>query len=286
MTDRDPAAAAGTASQPHPDAITRAHLTGATAPSPRIARYDPAADLTELIQRFWVPVWDLPPGTTQTQKVLQHPSCLLVIASTYARFYGVVTGLSTIDLTGQGWAFGTMLSPAAGHLLWGRSVEQLSNTHVDLAELPSLGGPALTAAVTDLMTPDPHDPARHRQAARAVEDQLRRHLPVDDTGRLVNDIVRTVDAHPALARVEELADLVGLDVRTLQRLTREHLGLTPKWLLQRRRLHEAVGRLQGGGLTLTDLAHDLGYADQAHLTRDFVRFTGMTPSAYLADQRP
>ena len=62
------------------------------------------------------------------------------------------------------------------------------------------------------------------------------------------------------------------------------IGLSPKWLLQRRRLHDAVEALKAGAGTLAEVAADLGYADQAHFTHDFRTVTGMTPGEYLKDQ--
>jgi len=64
----------------------------------------------------------------------------------------------------------------------------------------------------------------------------------------------------------------------------QRIGLSPKWLLQRRRLHDAVEALKAGPGTLAEVAAELGYADQAHFTHDFRTVTGMTPGEYLKDQ--
>ncbi len=63
-------------------------------------------------------------------------------------------------------------------------------------------------------------------------------------------------------------------------------GLTPKWLIQPRRLQEAVERLRGTPDSLGDVAALLGYADQAHFTRDFARVTAMTPGQFAARHAP
>ena len=60
------------------------------------------------------------------------------------------------------------------------------------------------------------------------------------------------------------------------------LGLTPKWLVQRRRLQEAAERLRSRTTTLAEVAAALGYADQPHFSRDFARVTGMTPGEFAA----
>ncbi|MFT3872315.1 MAG: helix-turn-helix domain-containing protein [Nocardioides sp.] len=265
------------------DPIDRAHLTGATRPSPPIYRYAPAPELADLVERYWLPVWSLTEPSSQS--TLQHPVCLIVVSNTYARFYGVVRGLSTVTLEGEGWAVGVMFRPAAGRLLLGRSVTVVADSYLDLTELDSLDGAALTAELRAAMTPDPHGEGGHRRAIAAYEARLRSLLPVDEQGQLINEVIDWLHHHPAVTRVADVAAAFGLSERALQRLVESRVGLTPKWLIQRRRLHDAVEQLKkGGGPTLADLAVELGYADQAHFTHDFRAVTGITPGSYLADQ--
>ena len=103
-------------------------------------------------------------------------------------------------------------------------------------------------------------------AIAAYEEALARFLPVDEQGSQINAIIDWLEAHPEVTRVSEVADAVGLSERGLQRLVVDRVGLTPKWLIQRRRLHDAVARLKAGDRTLADLAAELGYTDQAHFT--------------------
>ncbi len=155
------------------DPIDRAHLTGVTRPSPPIHRYAASPHLVDLVERYWIPVWSLTEPSTQS--TLQHPVCLIVVSNTYARFYGVTHGRSSVTLEGDGWAVGTMLQPAAGRLLARRSVAELTDTHVDLDEIAGLDAGGLVAEIRAAMTPDPGDPAGHargdrggRAAARGV----------------------------------------------------------------------------------------------------------------------
>lgn len=207
-----------------------------------------------------------------------------MVASDYARFYGVTTGLSTVELSDDGWAVGTMLRPAAGRLLWRRPVSELTDRHVGLDAVPGVAAAELTSRIRAVMAPEPSDPARHAEAVGMIEEILAGHLPVDEIGLLVNAIVDRVESDQTITRVDHLADAVGLGERQLQRITRDRLGLSPKWLIQRRRLHDATLRLKQGTVGLADLAYELGYSDQAHFTRDFSRVTGTPPGWYLADQ--
>lgn len=286
MPDRPDDAAEGTrGGRPVLDDIERAHLRDPADEGHTIHRYRPATDLTGLARRFWIPVWHYPPGHPAAQQVLQYPVCLVVVSDSYARFYGVVSGLSRTVLEGQGWAVGLMLQPAAGMLLTGGSVAELTDRFVDLAEVPGLPGARLTSAVRRVMSPGPDDSARHTQAIREIERDLRTHLPVDEEGELINAVVEDVETNPGLHLVADLCDRHALTERTLQRLVRRRVGLSPKWLILRRRLQEAAGRLREPHADLAGIAADLGYADQTHFTRDFRSVTGFTPGRFAARYR-
>lgn len=273
---------ATTDSAPAPiDPVDRAHLTGASRPAPPIHRYAPDPGLVELVTRYWIPVWSVP--EPQQQSTLQHPVCLIVVSNTYARLYGVARGLSTVTLEGTGWAAGVMLRPATGRLLLGGPVTAINDGFVDLAEVEGLDGAALVGQIRDAMV-EPSSPAAHRRVIEAYEQRLRRLLPLDDAGRLINQVIDWLVDHPEVTRVGEMAEAFGLGERSLQRLVEQRVGWSPKWLIQRRRLHDAVLRLKRGDTTVTDIAADLGYADQAHFTHDFRAVSGMTPGQYRADQ--
>jgi AraC-like DNA-binding protein len=64
------------------------------------------------------------------------------------------------------------------------------------------------------------------------------------------------------------------------------VGVGPKWVINRYRLHEVVERLQeSADISFTELAIDLKYFDQAHFIRDFRRFVGCPPAAYTRRNR-
>lgn len=274
-----PASAGRTAAR---DDIERAHLVDPTDRTWSIARASVSPDLAELARRFWIPVWDVPEGRDSVQRVLQYPVCLIVVSDTYARFYGVVSGLSHTMLTGRGWAVGIMLQPAAGHLLAREPVRRMTDRHVDLTTVAAIDGAALTEGVRGAMRADPTASSAQARAREVVEDTLRPLLPVDDEGRLVNAIVEDVETSPELLRVHDLCQRFDINERTLQRLLHKRIGLGPKWLIRRRRLQEAADRLRDSGAELAGIAVDLGYADQAHFTRDFRMATGLTPGEFAS----
>jgi transcriptional regulator GlxA family with amidase domain len=86
------------------------------------------------------------------------------------------------------------------------------------------------------------------------------------------------------ARVELLAAMHHVAPRTLQRLFRRYVGVGPKWVLKRLRIHQAAEQLTAKSpRQWTELALDLGYYDHAHFIRDFRLVVGRSPAEYAAE---
>lgn len=267
--------------------MERAHLGDDSGFRPPVHRYAPPAELDDVVRRYWVPVWSLPPGETSVQRVLQYPVCQVVVGPEYAWLVGPRRGLSTQTLTGSGWVVGAMLQPATGGLLTPEPIAELRDGIRELDEVSSVDVDALVPALRSAMSDDPGDPQRRLRACVILGEALGALLPVDEEGLLVNAIVDYVEHDSAVQRVSQVCERFGVAERTLQRILARRVGLSPKWLIQRRRLHEVAGRLRAAErVDLARLATDLGYADQAHLTRDFRTVTGVTPGAFAAEPRP
>lgn len=115
-----------------------------------------------------------------------------------------------------------------------------------------------------------------------VQTFLRNRRPVpDERIDLVGRIVLRASTDREITRVDHLVREFGIGSRGLQRLFAEYVGVSPKWVIQRYRLHEAAERIAEGGISdWATLALDLGYADQAHFIRDFRRLVGSSPGEY------
>lgn len=82
---------------------------------------------------------------------------------------------------------------------------------------------------------------------------------------------------------ESLARETGYSPRHLARLFRERCGLSPKGLQRILRVNAAARLMRGPGeLSLTRLAQELGYFDQAHFIHDFRAVCDVTPGTYRA----
>jgi AraC-like DNA-binding protein len=81
-------------------------------------------------------------------------------------------------------------------------------------------------------------------------------------------------------RVTRLATILGQSPRTLQRKMRTSTGLAPKQFMGVERFRRAVQDLSNRNAKLSVVASDLGFSDQAHLTREFQRHAGLPPGAF------
>jgi len=94
---------------------------------------------------------------------------------------------------------------------------------------------------------------------------------------LVREVIAQMLADRTLIRVAELEQRIGIGRRTLQRLFARYVGVSPKWVLARYRMHDVLTALDDGYGLLTDLATAYGWYDQAHFIRDFTALVGTTP---------
>lgn len=147
------------------------------------------------------------------------------------------------------------------------------------AVLPAeqLWGPAATALATRMTSARGVD-----ELVACVETFLRDRWPADDPQvELVGRIVAALLHDRTISRVDDVTERVGISPRTLQRLFQRYVGVSPKWVLRRYRLHEAAAVLaQEQHRPLAEVAAELGYFDQSHFIRDFTAAIGMTPVAY------
>ena len=87
-------------------------------------------------------------------------------------------------------------------------------------------------------------------------------------------------------RLQDLADLVGLSQSYFSSAFKASTGLAPhQWQMQAR-IERVKQRLLQPGASLIQVAHATGFADQAHMTRVFKQFVGVTPAAWRRAQAP
>jgi AraC-like DNA-binding protein len=81
-------------------------------------------------------------------------------------------------------------------------------------------------------------------------------------------------------RVQEMAAQAGMPIRTLHSRLMQHVGLSPKRLLRIERLHRVLANSQIRSVPWALLAATCGFADQAHMIREFQELLGEPPTAW------
>lgn len=250
----------------------------------RLVRHEPCGELAGFVENYWSVSWDLPPGVVRRSAVLAHPAVSLSVESGGCRPGAPTAGVYLTGLergrfealqSGRGGVAGVKFRPGGLTALTGITAVELVDRTVPAARLlPEVAG----------LTNAPFDAAL---AAPCFDEYLRRFEPErDERHELVLQLVHRLLVDTDVTRVEQLAAAAGMSTRSLQRLFRHYVGVGPKWLLTRYRLHDAVERLDAGfDGSLASLAAELGWTDQAHFTREFTALVGEPPSEYRQRER-
>jgi AraC-like DNA-binding protein len=237
-------------------------------------RYPPSADLAGLVERYWVVSWELPHGREGSITLLPHPCVNVVLDRGRLTVSGVGRNRFTYAYRGVGGVFGIKFRPGGFQPFLGRPLSDITD-----AVLPAeqLWGPPATVLAERMAAAAGVD-----ELAALVEGFLRaRWPPPDPQVELVQRIVAALLHDRTVARVDDVTERFAITPRTLQRLFQRYVGVSPKWVLRRYRLHEAAAVLaREQHRPWAEVAAELGYFDQSHFIRDFTAAIGMTPGAY------
>jgi AraC-like DNA-binding protein len=161
---------------------------------------------------------------------------------------------------------GVRFRPGAAGEFFGVPLQDLRDQRIPLADLGAVPSLARALDVQDL-DPEGSDPL---PAMRAAVVARMRQIPDPDA------------AAPAILAglragrsVREVAQELGLSERHLHRRTVAGFGYAPKTLQRIVRFQRAL-RLARSGVAAVDVAVAAGYADQAHLSHDVKRLSGVT----------
>jgi AraC-like DNA-binding protein len=237
-------------------------------------RFTPAEDLAALVERHWLVTWELPPGRTASVTLLPHPCVNVVLDGGRIGVSGVGRGRFSYAYRDTGRVFGVKFRPGGFLPFLGRPLAEITGVTLPAEQL---WGPAATEL------------ASRMTAAAAVEELIAlfeaflrdRWPPADPQVGYVGEIVAALLNDRTITRVDDVTERFNIAPRTLQRLFARYVGVTPKWVLRRYRLHEAAAVLdREQHRPWAEVAAELGYFDQSHFIRDFTAAIGMTPVAY------
>ncbi|MEU3790565.1 helix-turn-helix domain-containing protein [Streptomyces fructofermentans] len=242
----------------------------------------PAEALRPYVEHYWLIDWDL--AEPYVSHVVPHPSVHVVFQwfegrEPFAEVAGIPSGLFTQRLTGRGRVCGVKFRPGGFRpFAPGPPVSAWTGRRVRQPEVFPDTDPAAILL-----------PAGEDARVAALDDFLLRLAPAapDPRAALATGLAERIRGDRGIRRVGEFARSQGMTVRAMQRLFSAYVGVGPKWIILRHRIHEALEHAESApDVDWASLAADLGYADQAHLVRDFTATVGVPPTAYARGEHP
>lgn len=192
---------------------------------------------------------------------------------------GMHDGPTTIHHDGTQRGLQLAVNPLGLHRLLGMPAAEVAGRAV---ELPDVLGDREAATLLDRVASERDPGAR----LRLVESSLLRRLdPLDRRPEVRPEVLRAwqvLARSHGTARVHAVAREVGWSTRHLAVQFTAALGATPKTVARLMRFQRSAA-LVGAGLSPADVAGRCGFADQAHMTREWMRMTGTTPVRWRRD---
>ncbi len=253
-------------------------------PLPSVARLqytsrNPSAALRDRIALF--SLFEVHPGATpKTPHCVPPDGCVSLVVREADTGTAVVLGPRTTPLVSslipgtRYWS--AKLWPGVAPALEGLHPEHLANVLAPLAQLH----PDLAHELEGCVRPGVDLEAVRVGFERALATRLA--AGAERIDGLVRRVVRTIGEAEGRIPITDLAARVQMSPRQLQRRFRSAVGLTPKEFARIRRTQTAIERAFHSDEPLADVALELGFADQAHMTREFRALLGQAPT-YVRD---
>jgi AraC-like DNA-binding protein len=192
---------------------------------------------------------------------------------------GVYDGPVIVGSRGNAHCLQVNFSPLGALRFFGVAQSEIARRTLPLDDLL---GPGANALIGEL-----HDAADWAQRFALLDQFIARRF---DRAREPHDMVRQVwhglTHSKGAASITDLAEGAGVSRRHLAKLFRAEIGATPKTMARILRFEHArhmattVPRLGWA-----DIAYEAGYADQAHLVREFRDLSGLSPTDLLCRDR-
>ena len=213
---------------------------------------------------------------------VEHP---VETRTTYPAGTAFYTGLSSTyavtetDRSQEGAQ--VMLTPLGARRLVGLPLDEVGDRLIDPADL---FGAAASETIEHLQETN-----SHAGRLAILEQEMTRRLALSGNP-LPRDLVwalRRLEASSGRVGVNALAAELGCSRKHLTVRFRREFGMPPKLFARVVRFDHAVRLLRRDQVaSWAGLASACGYADQAHLTRDFREFAGSPPAAFLRRRLP
>jgi AraC-like DNA-binding protein len=123
-----------------------------------------------------------------------------------------------------------------------------------------------------------------KQRITAVEQFLIKRMTSTEPDKLVLAALALIHKSKGNIRIKDLSDQLHISQSPLEKRFRQVVGATPKKIASIVRLKNVIRHYDPDG-SLTELAYEAGFYDQAHFIKEFKAFTGDTPENFFSGKK-
>ncbi|ACU61034.1 AraC family transcriptional regulator [Chitinophaga pinensis] len=246
----------------------------------------PDSLLREQVGRFWVTEGQIPAGQSMTFRsmvdaypgmiFLEDPAAFFPDHTTAKKPHIFLHGASTFcfekKLTGKVKIISVHFRPTAICSLFGIAGHELANNVTDLDSVCKnhLSEQLLNATGTA---------ERIALLNNFLKEQWRQHQAVNTAK--TQYAIQLLQQGDTTVSLRLLQQQLHITERSLERLFRDQIGLSPKLIARITRFQKAVNALSHPDTeSLAAIAYKYDYADQSHFIREFKTFSGTTPQQF------
>jgi len=248
-------------------------------------RFAPSKGLAAYIQCYWFIRSDQ--HTINSSEYL-HPDGGISITFNYSDklkfdhgldvgdiiFDGANTTTRALHLNGHIDTVGIRFLPAGARAFLAMPLNEFKGELLSITDTPLTGYDALYQKLAD--------ESDYTKKVTLLEAWLSQVISPQQTElTLVNAALQILEQYQGVIAISTLAAELDVNQRRLERLFNDQVGLTAKEYARNIRIKQARFYLkQQPKLSLTDVAYDLGFFDQAHFSKQFKQVVGISPKRY------
>jgi AraC-like DNA-binding protein len=208
------------------------------------------------------------------QDVIPNPCVNMIIERSKSAIYGASKNKYSHLLQGKGTVFGVKFKPGGFYPFIQQAVSGLTNNPMTVQDVFDVEAHTMENAILSQ--------EEETRMVELAEGLIRPKLPErDELVTLINTMIDRIIEDREITRVDQVAQCFNINKRKLQRIFDQYVGVSPKWVIQLYRLHNAAEAMDNqqnhDGLKLS---MELGYHDQSHFIKDFKAAIGKTPDEY------
>jgi len=242
-------------------------------PHYNLRRYFPDPLFENLIEQFWFVDWELKAGTSHNQQNLPDPNFHLVVDNEEIKLIGPVSKVYSYKMVGKGNIQGVKFSIGALTNILKEPISEYIDKEFDAKDVLDLGFDDNIQIFNAQISDEHLVEYLHALIKPLVSEPCPQQIKV-------RQLVQMIKTDCEIYKVADLSEQANISIRTIQRLFHKYLGFSPKWLIRKYRLHQALAALESKDKSILDLLVLLGYTDQSHLIKDFKDMLGLTPGDY------